>query len=344
MPARKSYLAAVIGVVIIVILAAVTIYALTRSSPSPGPTSKACAGTATYNGVVKDQAGAALGGVVVSLSAAPPYTGMNATVTTDASGAWSASLSGTCPYQGTLYWQSASQGPRLATVAGLNPTSSLGVNVSRTLVSLQLVKEFPNSAGLNISLHLPDLTFSVTAFYSGSIPLAFLPRNEVGDYAVNFTMPSWMNASGVAPYSLNYSGAMAYRVQDMNGNWVVYATPAAGGAFSVGNAAEYLNMTQAIADAQANLTNPYVQVGARSTVTHTWNVTNATHVGTGIVAWAYQVPLEGFFSINNLSNPNVYASAEVPLKNPAGGNICFVVWAPEAINAHAWYYGAGKCP
>lgn len=334
----------VLVVVIIVILAALAAYYLSQAGS--GPAAQACSGVRTYSGTVTDTAGAGLGGVVVALTPTSPGVGSSAAVTSSASGAWSASVSGVCPYTATLYWQSASAGPRLATAATIPATYDAQVNVTRATVTLQFLAEFPNSAGVNASLFLPanNLTFSVDAVTSGTIPLGFLPLDSGGERGYNFTYPQETNRTNATPFALVDTGALAYRVGDENGHWVVYAVPGSAPALTVTTATDGLNMTAAIALAQAAGANPYVTVGAHATSTPGASIaSNATHVALGTAGTAFGIPLPGFLSVVTQGSPQTYPTSQVTLTNAGGGNVCYVVYT-DVLNLHAWFYATGRCP
>lgn len=334
----------VLVVVIIVVLAAIAAYYLSQAGPSGA--APACSGASTYSGTVTDTAGAGLGGVVVDLSPSAPGVGTTAAVTSSASGAWSASVSGACPYTATLYWRSASAGPRLATVATIPSTYNTQVNVTRAAVSLQFFAEFPNTAGINASLFLPaqNLTFSVDAVTSGTIPLGFLPVDSGGERGYNFTYPQPTNWTNGTPFALLDTGATAFRVGDENGHWVVYAVPGGAPAFTVTPVTDSLNMTAAIALAQAAGANPYVTVGAHATSTPGASfASNATHVALGTAGTAFGIGLPGFLSVVTDGSPQTYPASHVSLVNAGGGNVCYVVYT-DVLNLHAWFYGTGRCP
>ncbi len=343
---RRNLLAAlVLLIAAIVITGAVAVYYVTRppAGGNPPVQSTACSGPQTYAGTVTDTNGTGLGGVVLMLAAIPPNQGVNATAVSGPTGAWAAAVSGTCPYAATLFWQSAASGPRLGSVTPLTHTSSVRVNVSRAPVTLQWMKEYPNSPGTNASVFLParNLTFSVEAQWSGSIPLGFLELDWAMHPAMNFTYPGFYNASSTSPFAVADAGAVAYRVVDANGNWVIYAAPGSVSALSTVNVTENITMTQAIF---VSTTSPYATVPAHQTLS--WQFAVQSQGGLdplGIATVAFGTTLLGYSTIYTQNWPNTYPTATMALTNPGGGSVCYVVYG-QLLNVHAWYYGAGKCP
>jgi len=332
----------VLAVVIVVILAAATAYYLSQPGPGPGPTGTACSGTKAYSGTVSNDTGAGVASVVVKLAATPPNVGTNATVTTASNGAWSATLSGVCAYDARFYWQSASVGPRLASASGLGASSTQAVHVSWQTADLNLLNEFPHDSNASVSITIPDgLSFFVDANASGSIATGFLPTDEAGNAGYNFTVSGGVTANGTSPFVLLYHNATVYRVQDANGNFVVYATPSPTGTFGTASAVDPLNMTTAISNLQAQAIVPYVQVAGRSTSTTTVNVTNETHELLGDIGTFFGSSLQDFVTVR--TNTTLFLRMDLTITNALNRSQCYVVDLEGPV-AHAWFYGVGNCP
>ncbi len=344
MASRRILVAAILVVVIIVVLAAVTAYYLTLPPSRTGPvTTNTCTGTKAYSGVVQNDTAVPVAGAVVSLKATPPNLGTNATATTDANGAWSATVSSGCAYTAVVYWQSSVNSPILARQSNLSTPSTVSVHVSWQNVNLTLLEEFPHSANANVTVTTPlGFSFFVEANSTGSIPLGFLQTDAAGSPGYGF---SQTNVSGVdtgsLPWAIIWPAARAYQVRDMNGNSVVYAVPVLSALFQGENITDALTMANAIAQVQARGGNPYHQVAAHGTATATYNVTNATHVFTAATVGVFGVSLETFVSVP--TNSTLELGLSVQLLNTTNRVQCYVV-DPEGPQVHTWYYGPGACP
>ncbi len=340
-PVNRSrlILGIVLAVVIIVILAAVAVFYLGPLGPAG---TGACSGTQAYSGTVTNDTGIGVAGVVVGLAATLPKVGTNATVTTTANGAWSATLSGVCAYTARYFWQSASAGPRLAVASNLDRTSTQTVHVSWMTADLTLLAEYSHDANATIDITVPQgLSFFVDANASGSIATGFLDHDDVGNPGYNFTAPSAMAMNGTAPWAVVYRNATAYRIQDENGNGLVYAAPSAAGTWATMTTVDALNRTAAIADSQNRGLVPYVQVPGRTTSTIPYNVTNVSHELVGTVGTFFGSALQDFVTVR--TNSTLYLRADLTLVNSANRSQCYVVDAQGAV-LHVWFYGTGNCP
>lgn len=342
---RRLILSLVLVVAILLVLAGVTAYYLTLppgKGGTPGATST-CTGSKAYSGVVENTTGSAVQGAVVSLAATPPNVGTYANATTDASGSWSATVSGVCAYTARVYWQSAVNSPLLAKEVNVSVASTFSVHVAWENVTLTLLEEFPHSANANVSVTTPlGFTFFVEANSTGSIPLGFLQTDAAGSPGYGF---SQANVSGVdtgsLPFSMIRPAARAYQVQDINGNSVVYAVPLLQAWFGGADIADSLTMADAIALVQARGGNPYFQIASHATETIPFNVTNATHVFTAQTAAPFGVWLQTYVSVP--MNSTLELGINVQLVNTSNRNQCYVI-DPEGPQVHTWYYGAGACP
>lgn len=335
----RLILGVVLAVVIIVILAAVAVFYLGPLGPAG---TGACSGTQAYSGTVTNDTGVGVAGVVVGLAATLPKIGTNATVTTAANGAWSATLSGVCAYTARYFWQSATDGPRLAVASTLAHSSTQTVHVSWMTADLTLLAEYPQDANATVDITIPQgLSFFVDANATGSIATGFLNHDDVGNPGYNFTTPSAMAMNGTAPWAIVYRNATAYRVQDENGNSLVYAVPSAAGTWGRTSTVDALNRTAAIALTLAAGGIPYVQVAGRGSLTTPYNVTNATHELVGTVGTFFGSSLQDFVTVR--TNTTLYLRADLTLTNTQNRNACFVV-AREGPVIHAWYYSLGNCP
>ena len=339
----RFVLAVVLAVVIIIVLAGATAYYLSLPPAGSGTPSTACSGTKAYSGTVSNATGVGVVGIVVQLNVAAPNSGTNTTATTGASGAWSATLSGVCAYNVRYFWRSASSGPRLATATGLSAVSTQTVHVAWLEVNLPLLSEFSHDGNASVSVTLPQgLSFFVDANATGSIATGFLPQDSAGNPGYNFTLPTFQQANGTAPFALYYPNATVYRVQDENGNSLVYAAPNAPQPLQTSSdITDPLNMTAAIADVLAAGGVPYVQVAGRSARMTPFNVTNATHALVGTVGTFYGSSLWDYVTVR--TNSTLYLSVDLTLTNTANRNACFAV-DPDGSAIHAWYYGLGNCP
>ena len=343
MARSRTVLALVLAVVILVILAAATAYYVSLPPSGGAISGTACSGTKAYSGTVSNATGVGVPGVVVQLSVAAPNSGTPATATTGSGGTWSASLSGVCTYNARYFWQSATLGPRLASASALSASSSQTVHVAWQTVPVNLLNEYPNDASATVTVSMPDgLPLFVQANATGSIATGFLPTDAKGNPGYNITVSGFTRNNGSSPYVIYFPTAVVYRVQDENGNSVVYATPGTlQSMLSSQSVVDPLNMTAAIADVQAAGRIPNVQVAGHGTLTVPFNVTNATHALLGTVGTFYGSALQDYVTIR--TNSTLYLGVDLTLKNTSNRNACFVVDAEGSV-IHAWYYAIGNCP
>ncbi len=340
---RRVILTLVLVVAILVIVAGVAAYYLTLPpSGTPGTTST-CSGSKAYSGVVENTTGASVQGAVVSLVATPPNAGTYANATTDANGAWSATVSSVCAYTAHVYWQSPVNSPLLAERVNLSPTSTFEVNVSWENVTLTVLAEFPHTATANVSVTIPaGFTFFVEANSTGSIPLGFLQTDAAGSPGYGFSANNTSDSmDGALPYAVIRPAARAYHVVDLNGNSVVYAVPLLESGFGGANILDPLNMTAAIAQVQARGGIPYVQVASHGSISLPLNVTNQTHVLAGVTNGVFGVSLEAFVTLH--TNSTAQLDLRATFTNPTNRVQCFVL-DQEGVQIHTWSYGPGACP
>ncbi len=340
---RRVILTLVLVVAILVIVAGVAAYYLTLPpSGTPGTTST-CSGRKAYSGVVENTTGASVQGAVVSLAATPPNAGTYANATTDANGAWSATVSSVCAYTAHVYWQSPVNSPLLAERVNVSPTSTFDVNVSWENVTLTVLAEFPHTGTANVSVTIPaGFTFFVEANSTGSIPLGFLQTDAAGSPGYGFSSnDTGLNSTHGLPYAIIRPAARAYRVVDLNGNSVVYAVPLLDALLGSTGSTDPLNMTAAIAQVQARGGIPYVQVASHGSISLPLNVTNQTHVLAGITNGVFGVSLEAFVTL--YTNSTAQLGLRATFTNTTNRVQCFVL-DQEGVQIHTWSYGPGACP
>ena len=292
--------------------------------------------------MVENETAVPIQGAVISLAATPPNVGTTANVTTDASGAWSATVAAVCAYTARVYWQSASDGPLLAETVNVSTPSSTTVHVAWQTVILTLSFEFPHSANASVSEFIPDgFSFFVEANHSGSIPLGFLPIDASGSPGYPFSMNGSLSETGGTPYETIRPAARAYRVQDLYGNSAVYAVPWLQASFGSASVADPLGMAAAVARVQARGSNPYVQVSPHGGTTIPFSVTNASHLWVGSTTGIFGVTLEDYVTVR--TNSTLTLGLAVLLVNTTNATQCYVV-DPEAAQIHSWYFGDGSCP
>lgn len=339
---RRVMYGLVLVVAIVIVVAAVSAYYLTLPrAGTPGPTST-CAGTKTYSGVVQNTTGTGVQGAVVSLAATAPNTGTHGNATTDANGAWSASVSGVCAYTAHVYWQSTVNSPLLAEQANVSATSSFDVNVSWENVTVTVLAEFPHTSTANVSVAVPDgFTFFVEASSNGSIPLGFLQTDAAGSPGYGFSSNGSFGVTGTLPLAVIRPAARAYRVVDMNGNSVVYAVPRLEAALGTMGITDPLSMSTAIAQVQARGGIPYVQVAAHGSVSIPLNVTNQTHVFAGTTTGVFGISLDAFVTL--YANSTAQLGLRATFVNSTNRMQCYVL-DQEGVQIHTWSYGPGACP
>ena len=344
MARRPFVLASVLAIAVVVVVAGAAVLHLTRppAETGPPPVTSACTGSLVYAGTVENDTGAGVQGAVVSLAATPPNWGTNATVPTDANGSWSANVSAGCAYTAAVYWQSAADGPLLARAANVTVSSRLTVHVRWTNVTLTLLSEFPHDADASVKVTVPDgFRFFVQANVTGAIPLGFLPPDGSGHAGYAFSEAAGFASTGTQPFQVVRPAARAYRVQDVNGDSVVYAVPRLSAWLGTVGATDPLNRTAAVTQAQAQGGNPYWQVAAHGAVTFPFNVTNATHFRVGATPGILGTTLEVYITV--ATNSTLQLGLQLQLVNPTNRTQCFVVMA-EGVSIHTWAFGVGACP
>ena len=340
-----------LGVVVPVVVAAVLVLALfaywpTRTPPSNG--SGLCVGSADYSGQVVDADGRGLPGVVLDLSPAPPYGGVNATVTSGEVGLWSASLSGQCSYTAQLYWLSRTEGPLLAEVASLKATSTLSAGVSRLTsalavgqhIALPILAEYPNTPNVTVSVDLPaGLNVSVGVRVQGDIALGFLPRDDFEGYEMTYVLGAPFSAVRTSPFAVFYRGTEVYRIQDASGNWVVYAVPDANATVESVNVTDPWTMEQAIQALRSEGLYPYESVAPGHMTGHAYTVPELASVESDLAVNVFGVSLPV-----RLGSPRGQSqSYTYGLVNTGNGNACYVTYQ-RGPGIHVWFYGQVACP
>lgn len=341
---RQLVLGLVLATAVLVILAGVTVYDLTRPPEQGGtpPVTSTCAGSGVYSGTVVNETGVGVPGAVVFLAATPPNVGTNATVPTDANGSWSANVSAGCAYTATAYWQSVADGPLLAKAVNVTASSTLEARVSWMNVTLTLISEFPHDANASVQAMVPEgFGFFVQANATGDIPLGFLPKDASGHAGYNFSEDGGFSSTGTQPFQVIRPAARAYRVQDVNGDSVVYAVPRLLASLGTVGASDPINMTAAIAQVQAQGGDPYLQLAPRGSMTLPFNITNATHLRVGVTAGIFGVALETYVTVR--TNSTLQLGLRVQLVNTTNRTQCYIVTA-EGASIHTWHYGVGACP
>lgn len=334
-PGRLRWVPALaIAVAVAVVLGvAGTALWLTGSQSPVGPTP--CAGTATYSGTVTDAAHRGLNGVIVTLSPVALQDGKVTSVPTNDTGGWSATVSGGCAYRASLYWQSSAEGPLLAYVSDLPRSSVVPVNVTEEAVSLVLFREFSHSSNVTISVEISSgVRFSVDARATGNIPLGFLGVNAAGRPGADFALANTMGTTAAVPYAFVYTRAKAFRVADVDGDFVVYVVPTAKGRFQFSEDTEYLAMEEAILRAEAADVYPYIQIAGRGISTYWWDFMDGTGVPLVQNASAFGTELRSTFTVGNGSR----AKFTVTITNDGASNDCYVMYIESLLEFHLWYY------
>ncbi len=306
------------------------------SSGSPSPSG--CLGQVVLRGNVTDQAGLPLAGVVVSLSSRSGG-GLEAVATTTATGEWQALVSARCPYAASYYWQSAQDGPLLATVTNVSGSSDYRAPVADQPIDLLLFAENSNALNVTISAELPaGVVFGVPAVVSGNISTGFLPAVGGGTRGWNFTLPGPVNLTARSPLGLVYQAAMAYRVQDEAGDWVVYVTPGYGGS-SLSFLQENMTPDQAAGLAYLQGRSPFYEVTGSSTGQLLATFTGASAGSFESTSGILGVPIASYLTVPAGRSAKVAAS----FVNSGPGNAWFIVYQGGA-DFYTWYCGAGPSP
>ncbi len=308
------------------------------------PASYTCQGEASYRGTIVNRSDQGVGDVAVTLSPAPPFIGNGTTVRTNATGNWSAVVPGGCPYDAHVHWQSANDGPLLNVVDNVRATSTVMVDVSSQLVNLNLVAEYPNADNVTVPVNLTaGLVFSVDAVRSGNISLAFLGLTAADYWGANFTIPNPVRFVARTPLALEYLGAQAYRVQDVNGDWAVYVVPTPGGSLALVNVTESLTVAQGIGLSLLESPNPFgspfVEDSPGGTTDYPFNFSAASHALMGAGASPFGITVDAYLT----APPGGYARIDVTLVNSGPSNVWFVQYQSLA-DFHWWYCGAGNSP
>ena len=301
--------------------------------------SGSCTGQRVFSGIVFDAGNVPLAGVDVVLTPTPPHVGSSAVVRTSAGGTWSALVSGGCPYDAAFYWESAAEGPLVATRTAISDPLNLMVPVSSQVWDLTLFAEHPDVPNVTVMADLgAGAVFQVPAVVSGNLSLGFLPLVAPGERGADFALAGAFNLTTSSPTAVLFLGALVYRVQDTAGNWVVYALPGYGGSQLTG-IQDNLTLAQGTSLAAADGQDPYFEVCALCRGGFTMNFTNASGIAVQPNPDVFGVSL----NVSLVVPPG--ATVRVTTVFTSGGDAAawFVVYR-QGADIHAWYCGAGASP
>ena len=317
-----------------IVLAGAAGLLVSQRSLRPPDSSTSCRGTVTYSGTVTDADHANLQGVVVFLSPLGVSNGSVQTVSTNGSGGWTASVSGTCAYRAQFYWQSSVDGPLLADVSGIQVSSVVAVNVQTQTISFPLFSEFAHDPNTTISVELSaGVTISVDAVAEGDIPLGFLGLDATGRPGADFVVPFTQGLKSTVPFGLAYEGAQGYRITDVSGHSLFYLLPAPKGRIVNDVAAETLSIGEAIGRAMTRNQYPYVQVAPHGVDTTWWLLSNGSGLPLARHANVFGIELSSTFGARG----NAYARFTLEIANRGSSNECYVFYR-EGFDFHIWYY------
>lgn len=311
--------------------------------------------TGTFSGLVKDMGGYGLPGVVVYIighrQAVPPCQDALSAVT-DGTGHWRVTGKVNQFNSVSLYWQSASNGPYLSNPGNIQPGTSYTwqVHVWRADINENLLDEFPNDPNGHTQISFTTSTsiqVSVNAKLSGNVQAGFLGVDVAGSVGTTITMQQQVTESFSSPYEVYKVLGEIIRVQDANGNYIVYAVPYSSSLFQTAGITDYLTMNEGInRDSMAGIY-PYLQVApsGSSTFTYTFSQEVNMDLSVGITIGGSFLGLSASvtLTIDFSTTSGTSQSVALQVTNPTTGNACYVVFQ-EGMEIHAWFYGNGNCP
>ncbi len=339
MHTRKVLVAYGLVLVMAIGLAAPFAVSSARAAPDAIPCPK---GTTTFSGTVKDQEGNALAGVVVVLATMPnlypQYGGM---ANSSSSGYWALTFYYQCPMNAKFYWWSASQGPLLLTVTNIPKSTTYNVHIWRQAINAYLLYEYPDTTNATVSFtETTNFQFDVKATVSGSINAGFIVGvNAEGSIGTTLTMETTSSFSKDLPYGLFYPTGMAWKAEDVNGNYVVWVQQFQTSYVSSALATEYMSESTGINLAVNDGQNPYITVspGGPSTYTRTFSATVTLDGSVSVTVFGVTLTMDVSTSSGTTQ------SFSIQLTNNGSSDACYAIYQ-EGPEFHVWYYGPGFCP
>ncbi|PSO07504.1 hypothetical protein B9Q04_10550 [Candidatus Marsarchaeota G2 archaeon BE_D] len=312
---------------------------LSSTAQASSPNYIQCSGQLTYSGVVYNEEGQGLGGVWVHLVAIYPYTGSGGYAETDSTGHWSLTTTA-CPYNAYYYWQSYTNGPEIAVVNDVGQTSTVTVPVWEQPENIYLLYEFPDSTNVTVSVDLTaNLEVSVNAQISGSISDGFLGTAADGSVGTTEVLEAGFQEYGSIPYATYIQKGNSFKVEDVNGNTIIYVQGYTTSQPSSENVKDYLSMAQGISEAQAKGQNPYITIAGDHTQTYQGTLSNTVVMDSQVSVSAFGVTLTTEMGVQSGTTLTV----SFTIQNNSPYDQCYVVYY-EGLEVHVWYYGQGVCP
>ncbi|MEM0272853.1 MAG: hypothetical protein QW514_09970 [Thermoprotei archaeon] len=231
-------------------------------------------------------------------------------------------------------------GPEILYVHNIPQQSTNNVPVWVNGEHVNLLYEFPNTPNATIGVEMStSLMFSANAQVNGGIQTGFLGVNYAGYIGTTLTLGSGWSFSASKPYVLYYEAGMAYKVEDINGNSVIYVQ-----SFTTSNpqsnyTSDYLTMSQAISRDEAQGIYPYEQIIPTGTFTFYKTFNGTITLDSQVSVTAFDVTLSTEVSVAQGSQLTISYS----ITNNSPYYQCHVIYS-EGPEVHVWYYGQGQCP
>jgi len=280
-----------------------------------------------------------LGGVWVHLVAVYPFTGSGGYAETDSTGHWSLTTT-SCVYNAYYYWQSYTNGPEIAVVKGIGQTSTVTVPVWEQPENIYLLYEFPDSTNVTVSINLTaNLEVSVNAQISGGISDGFLGTAADGSVGTTEVLQPGFQEYGNTPYGTYIQGVNSFKVEDVNGNTIIYVQAYTTRLPSTDNVKEYMSMAQGISEAQAKGEDPYVTIAGDHNQTYLLPLTATVVMDPQSSVSAFGATLTTEMGVQS----GTTLSVSVTIHNSSPYDQCYVIYQ-EGLEVHVWYYGQGVCP
>ncbi|MDE1853319.1 MAG: hypothetical protein KGI38_06180 [Thaumarchaeota archaeon] len=225
------------------------------------------------------------------------------------------------------------------TVTGLGTSTSYTLNIQQQIISAALADEYANSAGTEIQWGMTtNYQSSIDAKVSGGISVGFLGVDAAGQVGTTEGTSTTYTVDTKSTVAITYSSAIAWKVVDKNGNYMVYVQHFVTGSLSAPATSEYISVTQAITDAQNAGQNPYTTVGPSTSVTVTYSMTNTVTLDGQVSATAFAVTL----TVHAGTVSGTSQTLSLILTNSAtSGNNCYVHYV-EGADAHLYLYKTGS--
>jgi len=155
-----------------------------------------------------------------------------------------------------------------------------------------LLYEFPDSTNVTVSINLTaNLEVSVNAQTSGGISYGFLGRAADGSASRTEVLEAGFQEYGSTPYEAYIQSVNSFKVEDVNGNTIIYVQGYTTSQPSADNVKDYSSMAQDISDAQAKGQSPYVTIAGDHNQTYLLPLTTTVVMDPQVSVSAFRATL-----------------------------------------------------